>query len=660
MALKLGSLFFDIGADTKPLKKGMEDVERETGKATKSFSRLGGVIAAVVSVEAARRLLMLADGVRVLDTRLRNLTKTQKEYEKSSTALITTANDTGQAFKDVVVFFERSTRALEDLGATNDQVLQFTDTIQKLGVLGGNSVDEIANGTRQLNQSLQGGIVRAEEFNSIVENTPMIAQAIADELGKSTGELRKMVLEGKLTSEKVFGAILKQSDSVNKNFGEFPRSIEQASNALKNEFGQALAEIDKQLGGVSESTAGIIDRFARGFKKIRESLQEMDREGVIDDTKEKITKLTNEYEFLARTTFHAMNMSTTKGAQARATMQALGLSTEAAGQKMAILKEQISALTGEYETLTTKQKESGGNGTGPTSRRSKRKTDTEGVDQFNIDVLGDQFAAIEAKYQEHEDRLSEIVITSATERARLEKELEAQKNEELASLQAAQVAQTIAGYQSILGVVGDFASTFGQVLAASGNKNKAIMKAAFIAQKAIDVLSIVSSTNVAAAKAMALDPTGATSARITTLGYANAAMTAGLGLAEAVGGRQQGGPTSPNSLYNVNENGAPEMFVQGNKQFLMTGSRGGKVISGGDMMAGGGGAPSVTVINNTGISATATTEFVSKSELRIILNAERAKTGVEVERNIAAGIEQNNGVVNNAMNNNTQQVRRLS
>ena len=622
-------------------------------KATKSFGKLGSVIKAVIAAESARRLILMADNVRVLDTRLRNLTKTQKEYETSSKALITTANNTGQAFRDVVVFFERSTRALEDLGATNNQVLQFTDTIQKLGVLGGNSVDEIANGTRQLNQALQGGIVRAEEFNSIVENTPMIANAIAEELGKSTGELRKMVMEGQLTSDKVFKAILKQSDQVNQNFKDFPRSITQASNALINEFGQALAIVDSQAGGLTGTVTMLIDRLALGVKTISGALETTEFDRVTDQ----IATLQTETDDLIKTLANRQEFGLPK------------FMTDIFGDERenAEIEKQIENNQKQLASLIELQKQlskvqeleggSGSRGTGPTSRNSKRKTDTEGVQAFKIDALDDQFAAIEAKYKEHEDRLSEIVITSVTERTRLEQELEKKKSEEIAAAQAAQIAQTMSTYQAGLSIFSDFASSFAAVLEASGNKNKAIVKAAFLFQKAADIASIIGSTEVAAAKADAALPGSGTAVRVA--GYGNAALVGGLAIGNTVAGRQQGGPTTANSLYDVTENGAPEMFVSGNKQYLMTGSRGGKVVSGGNMSQGGsGGAPKVTIVNNTGVQATAST-FVSRDELKIILNAERSRTGREVEQNIAAGIEQNNGVVNNAINNNTQTTRRL-
>ena len=658
MALKLGSLFFDVFADTSKLKDGMGDVEKQTGKAERSFSKLGTVIKAVAAAESARRILMIADNMRVLDTRLKNLTKTQAEYERSSASLNQTANDTGQTFKDTVVFFERATRALEDLGATNPQVLQFTDTIQKLGVLGGNSVDEIANGTRQLNQALQGGIVRAEEFNSIIENTPMIAQAIADNLGKTTGELRNMVLAGALTSDKVFAAILEQTENVNKEFKDFPRSIAQASNALLNEFGATIAIIDKSVGGLSQGVAGIFDQMAEGLSKIRKGMEESFKNRDIDATKEKLATLTNQTEVLSRALFDV----STGGTEGAKKLFLIGMTAEEAAAKVQSNYKEIQKLNAELTTLVKKRKEvdqQSAESSAPAAMVGPMG-ESEEVKAFKADELQNEFLAIEMAYEEHYKRLAEITEAGTQERTDLEKQLEAQKNAEISALQAQMVADRLNVLNTGLSQMSGFLDSLNSLLDRSGKKSNAIMKAAFLAQKAVQVVSIVANAYEAGSKITAATANPAAGAAVTKLGLANAAIVAGLGVGEAVGGRQQGGPVSANSLYDVTENGEAEMFVSGNKQFLMTGSKGGKVISNANMQGSGGGSANVTVVNNTGVQASARTEYISRDELRIILDAQEQKTINNAQSAIATGIDQNSGPVNESLNRNTQTIRRLS
>ena len=84
MALKLGSLFFDIGADTTRLKQSEREVGRTTKRMGKSFQRLGGLIATAISFETVRQFIKIADSMTRLEGRLKVVTRTQKEYNEAA------------------------------------------------------------------------------------------------------------------------------------------------------------------------------------------------------------------------------------------------------------------------------------------------------------------------------------------------------------------------------------------------------------------------------------------------------------------------------------------------------------------------------------------------------------------------------------------------
>ncbi|MBQ4756048.1 tape measure protein, partial [Escherichia coli] len=97
--------------------------------------------------------------------------------------------------------WEKLTSSLQSSGVTNNQILFLTDTLQKIGRVGGSSAEEMANALRQFGQSIDGGTVRAEEFNSVVENMPELARQMAAGMGLSVGQLRQTVLEGKVAAQ---------------------------------------------------------------------------------------------------------------------------------------------------------------------------------------------------------------------------------------------------------------------------------------------------------------------------------------------------------------------------------------------------------------------------------------------------------------------------
>ncbi len=216
--------------------------------ASKAIKRLGVAAAAYISIRLAIRLIKQADAFNVLQARIKNATRETGDYNKVQKQLLTLSNNNGAALQETVDVFQRLTLARQDLGATNNQLVELTDLVQKLGVVSGASKTALKSGLLQFGQGLSSGIFRAEEFNSILENMPAVAQKIAKGLGKSPGELRKMVLEGKLLSRDVMQAILGQADEIKTEFSEIPLSIERSSTSLSNSFSKFLGQLDKASG----------------------------------------------------------------------------------------------------------------------------------------------------------------------------------------------------------------------------------------------------------------------------------------------------------------------------------------------------------------------------------------------------------------------------
>jgi len=121
----------------------------------------------------------------------------------------------GVAFGSTSKLFNRIAIIKDDLGASNKEILTFVGNVQKIGVATGSSTEGLKFGTVQLAQGLTSGVFRAEELNSILENIPGVAKAIANNMGKSVAQLRQMVLNGKLMSKDVFDALNKESDKYN-------------------------------------------------------------------------------------------------------------------------------------------------------------------------------------------------------------------------------------------------------------------------------------------------------------------------------------------------------------------------------------------------------------------------------------------------------------
>lgn len=98
-------------------------------------------------------------------------------------------------------------------------------------------------------------MLRGEEFNSVVENSPRLAQALADGLNVPIGRLRKMAEEGRLTADVVVNALLSQKDKLATEYAQLPATVSQALERLRNALGQYVNRVDEATGFTSKLAA---------------------------------------------------------------------------------------------------------------------------------------------------------------------------------------------------------------------------------------------------------------------------------------------------------------------------------------------------------------------------------------------------------------------
>jgi tape measure domain-containing protein len=138
-----------------------------------------------------------------------------------------------------------------DAFAGNDELVAFTELMQKSFRVSGASTMEQQAGMYQLTQAMAAGKLQGDEFRSIMENAPMLAAAIADFTGKSKGELKEMSAEGTITADIIKGAMFAAADDIYEKFETMPRTFgdiwTEASNEALNKFGPVIERISKML-----------------------------------------------------------------------------------------------------------------------------------------------------------------------------------------------------------------------------------------------------------------------------------------------------------------------------------------------------------------------------------------------------------------------------
>lgn len=278
---QVGNIVYQVQMDVANLieaqRKVNERLEKMSGGASKaaskfdqlqtSINKVAGAIAASIVVDWGRAFLVAADNMSQLNARIERLTGSAATASQTMQNLMRISSATGGSLQDTAKLWETLSTALRDTGATNGQIIQLTETLQKIGRIGGSSSEEMANALRQFGQSISSGTVRAEEFNSILEQMPELARQIAAGMGVSIGELRQLMLDGKLTAEDALNAIQKQTGSVNAEFEKLPRTLAQANTALTNSFLSMIDSVN-QATGASTGLVAVIDSMTAALDRL--------------------------------------------------------------------------------------------------------------------------------------------------------------------------------------------------------------------------------------------------------------------------------------------------------------------------------------------------------------------------------------------------------
>lgn len=281
MSEKAGEIYYDIEADVSGLlkaqgkaNKSLDSIGNSATTAAKkmdelqtNINRVAGAIAASLVVDWGKAFLVAADNMSQLNARIERLTGSAAAASQTMQSLMSISSATGGSLQDTAKLWETLSTALRDTGATNGQIIQLTETLQKIGRIGGSSSEEMANALRQFGQSISSGTVRAEEFNSILEQMPELARQIAAGMGVSIGQLRQLMLDGKLTAEDALNAIQKQTGSVNAEFEKLPRTLSQANTALTNSFLSMIDSVN-QATGASSGMVAVIDSLTAALDRL--------------------------------------------------------------------------------------------------------------------------------------------------------------------------------------------------------------------------------------------------------------------------------------------------------------------------------------------------------------------------------------------------------
>ena len=205
-----------------------------------------------------QQIVQLADAFTEMQNKIRVVTSSTAQLNVVTEELFRIANSTRTAIESTTALYSRLALAAKDLGISQKQTLQFTESLNQAVVVSGASAIEANNAIIQLSQGLASGTLRGDELRSVLEQLPYAADIIAKQLGVTRGELRKMGEDGKITAQQVVAAFANAREEIAEKFAKTVPTVGQAFTVLNNTFMQTLGTLDQATGASANLAKGIL------------------------------------------------------------------------------------------------------------------------------------------------------------------------------------------------------------------------------------------------------------------------------------------------------------------------------------------------------------------------------------------------------------------
>ena len=230
-------------------------------EAAGGLGKIGTVLAGFATLSFAKSLLDTADTMQSINSQVRQVTSSETEYLAVQRQLLDVANNTRASLESTSSLYVSTSRALKDYGYTQQEILTFTEATNNAMTIGGVQAEQQAAALMQLSQALGSGVLQGDEFKSIAEAAPILLDTIAEYMGKSRAEIKKLGSEGQLTADVIFKAISGASEKFGEQAAKMPMTMGQALTVFSNNWQSMVSKLLNDSGAMS-GIASIIKMIA--------------------------------------------------------------------------------------------------------------------------------------------------------------------------------------------------------------------------------------------------------------------------------------------------------------------------------------------------------------------------------------------------------------
>ena len=220
-------------------------VNASASSLTGTLGRLAGTF---LGVQSVKWLANTSDQLTQTNARLQLMTGSAEAAAEANDQIYAAAMRSRGAYADMADTVAKLGTLAPNAFTDTGEIVAFAEQLQKQMALSGTSTQGAQAAMLQLTQGLASGVLRGEELNSILEQTPMIAQTIAEYMGVTTGEMRELASQGGLTAEVVKNAVLGAAEETNAAFEQMPMTWSQVWTSMQN---IALRALNPILTGIN-------------------------------------------------------------------------------------------------------------------------------------------------------------------------------------------------------------------------------------------------------------------------------------------------------------------------------------------------------------------------------------------------------------------------
>lgn len=211
-------------------------------------NKLKSIVTMAGLAYGAKKIMDLSDNMTSVGARLDLINDGLQTTAELQDKIYQSAQRSRSAYMDTANAVSKLGILAKNSFSSNEEMIAFAEQMNKQFKIGGSSVEEQTSAMYQLTQAMAAGKLQGDEFRSIMESAPLLAQAIADKMGKSMGELKEMSAEGKITAGVIKSAMFAAADETNKKFAQLPMTFSDVGTALGNALLRAFQPVIQVIG----------------------------------------------------------------------------------------------------------------------------------------------------------------------------------------------------------------------------------------------------------------------------------------------------------------------------------------------------------------------------------------------------------------------------